>query len=68
MRNIKPLIGWLSANAIEKMIQNYLTEDFWLLGPSWPRAGDSRFVEQRLATAFEGINENLDPHDTQWTN
>ena len=57
---IEALNRMVEENVIEQMIQDYLPEHFWLLDPSWERAGDSLFVEQRVTTAFDVINENLD--------
>ncbi len=46
-------------NVIEKMIQEFLPEEFWLLDPSWERVNDKIHVEERVTTAFEQINEKL---------
>ena len=56
---IEALDRMVTENAIERMIQDYLPEHFWLLDPSWERAGDSLYVEQRVTTAFDKINEKL---------
>jgi hypothetical protein len=52
-------------NVYEKVIQEYLPEHFWLLDPSWERVSDYMYVEQRVTTAFDVINENLskEEHD-----
>ena len=60
---IEALDRMVAENAIEKMIQDYLPEHFWLLDPSWERAGDSLYVEQRVTTAFDEINEKLNPDE-----
>ena len=44
-------------NTIEKMIQDYLADNLWLLAPSWERAADAIHVEERVATAFKNIND-----------
>ena len=46
-------------NVLEKVIQEYLPEHFWLLDPSWERASDGMFIEQRVTTAFDEISEKL---------
>lgn len=56
---IEALYRMVEENAIEKMIQDYLPEHFWLLDPSWERAGDSLFVERSVTTTFDEINDNL---------
>ena len=56
---IEGLERMVEDNTIEKMIQNYLADNLWLLDPSWERAADGVYVEERVGTAFEKINENL---------
>ena len=56
---IEALDRMVDDNAIERMIQDYLPEHFWLLDPSWERAGDSLYVEQKVTTAFDEISEEL---------
>ena len=46
-------------NTIEKMIQNYLADNLWLLDPTWERATDIVHVEETVATAFKKINDKL---------
>ena len=46
-------------NTIEKMIQNYLADNLWLLDPTWERATDIVHVEQTVAAAFKEINNEL---------
>ena len=40
-------------NARERLLQEKLYENLWLLDPNWERATDSEFMEQRMATAFD---------------
>ena len=56
---IKGLERMVEENTIEKMIQNYLAGSLWLLDPSWERAADAVYVEERVATAFKEINDKL---------
>ena len=56
---INTLDKMVQENALEKMIQNYLAENLWLLEPSWERAADAVYVEQQVATAFKEINDKL---------
>ena len=46
-------------NVVEKMIQEFLPKEFWLLDPSWERVNDGLHVEERVTTAFKQINEKL---------
>ena len=59
LRVIEAFDRMVTENTIERMIQDYLPEHFWLLDPSWERAGDSLHVEQRVTTAFNKISERL---------
>ena len=56
---INTLDKMVQENALEKMIQNYLADNLWLLDPSWERAADAVYVEQQVATAFKEINDKL---------
>ena len=57
---IETLDKMVEENVYEKLIRDYLPEEFWLLDPSWERAKDSLYVEQKVTTAFDEINEELD--------
>ena len=52
-------------NVVEKVIQNHLYEHLWLLDPSWDRATETPFMEQRVRTEFEKLNANLSPEEEQ---
>lgn len=60
---IEALDRMVEENVVEKLIQDYLPEQFWLLDPSWERAKDALYVEQKVTTAFDKINEKLDPDE-----
>jgi len=56
---IKAFQNLVDENAKEKVLQEYLFKDLWLLDPSWDRATGSEFMESRLKA--EGvIVEDLD--------
>ena len=57
---IETLDKMVEENVYEKLIRDYLPEEFWLLDPSWERAKDSLYVEQKVTTAFDEISEELD--------
>ena len=56
---IETLDKMVDENVYEKLIRDYLPEEFWLLDPSWERAKDALYVEQKVTTAFDEINEKL---------
>ena len=55
LSTIKGLERMVEQNTLEKMIQDYLADNLWLLDPAWEGASEEIYVEQRVATAFEGI-------------
>ena len=55
LSTIKGLERIVEENTLEKMIQDYLADNLWLLDPAWEGASDAIYVEQRVATAFEGV-------------
>ena len=55
LSTIKGLERMVEENTLEKMIQDYLADNLWLLDPAWEGASEEIYVEQRVATAFEGI-------------
>ena len=59
LSTIKGLEKMVEENTIERMIQDYLADNLWLLDPSWERAADAVYVEQQVATAFKEINDQL---------
>lgn len=46
-------------NTLERMIQDHLAENLWLLDPTWERATDIVHVEETVAAAFKEINNEL---------
>ena len=65
---INTLDKMVQENALEKMIQNYLADNLWLLDPSWERAADAVYVEQQVATAFKEINDKLTEKEKRGAN
>ena len=55
LSTITGLERMVEENTLEKMIQDYLADNLWLLDPAWEGASEEIYVEQRVATAFEGI-------------
>ena len=60
---IEALNKMVEENALEKMVQGYLSDHLWLLDPSWERATDGLYIEQQVKTAFEEINAKLTPDE-----
>jgi len=50
---IRAFRGLVDENAKEKVLQEFLFKDLWLLDPSWERATGSEFMESRLRA--EGV-------------
>ncbi|MDO8589122.1 MAG: ATP-binding protein [Armatimonadota bacterium] len=50
---IRAFRGLVDQDAKEKVLQEFLFKDLWLLDPSWERATGSAFMESRLKT--EGV-------------
>ena len=59
LSTIKGLERMVEENTIERMIQDYLADNLWLLDPSWEGASDVIYVEQRVTAAFKKINDKL---------
>ncbi|MBD5220771.1 MAG: ATP-binding protein [Bacteroidales bacterium] len=57
---IRALSQSCDANAKERVLQQYIFDNLWLLNPSWERAtrGSER-LEQSVATEFDAITSNL---------
>jgi hypothetical protein len=55
---IDKLSGHLEDDVLERVLQDHLFENLWLLDPGWERATD-RKKEERIGAAFEAINEKL---------
>lgn len=60
---IEALNQMVEENALERMVQDYLCDHLWLLDPSWERATDALYIEQKVKTAFEGIKAQLTPDE-----
>jgi len=53
----------VSANAKEKLIQQYLFDHLWLLDPMWERATETPIMEQTVDKEFKRINAKLTPEE-----
>jgi hypothetical protein len=49
--------------ALEKVIQEHLYNQLWLLDPAWDRATETTFMEQQVKTAFDKIDSGLTPDE-----
>ena len=59
LSTIKGLERMVEQNTLEKMIQDYLADNLWLLDPSWEGASEPIYVEQRVTAAFKEVNDQL---------
>ncbi|WP_345461396.1 hypothetical protein [Nocardioides marinquilinus] len=55
---IEKLLAHFDDNALEKVLQDHLFENLWLLDPGWERATD-RKKEERIASSFADIDATL---------
>ncbi|NES13264.1 MULTISPECIES: ATP-binding protein [Micromonospora] len=58
LRVIDKLRAHMDENALERVLQEYLFENMWLLDPSWERATD-RAMEERIGRRFAEIRDQL---------
>lgn len=49
----------VSDGSLEKVIQDHLSKNLWLLDPSWDRSTELPVVEQAFKTQFKTINAGL---------
>ena len=59
---IEKLLAHLDDNALEKVLQDHLFENLWLLDPGWERATD-RKKEERIGSSFADIDATLKPEE-----
>lgn len=59
---IEKLLAHLDDNALEKVLQDHLFENLWLLDPGWERATD-RKKEERIGASFSDIDATLKPEE-----
>ena len=55
---IEKLRQHVDQNDLEKIVQQHLFENLWLLDPAWERAADHS-IEERVATAFQAVAAKL---------
>jgi len=46
-------------NALERILQEHLFKYLWLLDPSWDRATETAYMEERAMTEFSKVNAKL---------
>ena len=56
---IRKLTDLVDENAKERALQEHLYKHLWLLDPSWERATHTALMEQRVASALQGVYESL---------
>ncbi len=56
---IKKMQDVVSDGSLEKVIQDHLSKNLWLLDPSWDRGTEAPIVEQAFKTQFETIDAGL---------
>lgn len=56
---IKKMKDVVSDGSLEKVIQEHLSKNLWLLDPSWDRGTEVPVVEQAFKTQFETIDTGL---------
>lgn len=56
---IRKMQDVVSDGSLEKVIQDHLSKNLWLLDPSWDRGTEAPVVEQAFKTQFETINAGL---------
>lgn len=56
---IKKMKNVVDENALEKVVQQHLAQNLWLLDPSWDRGTGLPSVEEAIKTQFNIINASL---------
>lgn len=56
---IRKMQDVVSDDSLEKVIQEHLSKNLWLLDPSWDRGTEAPIVEQAFKTQFETIDASL---------
>ena len=56
---IKRFRDQIESNVLEKVIQEMLFNHLWLLDPTWDRATDATYMEERVETSFQTVSDNL---------
>ena len=56
---IKKLHDNVDSNVLEKLIQSHIYNHLWLIDPSWERASESSYLEERVTKAFDKITADL---------
>ena len=59
VRVVRALQEMVDEDTRERVIQEHVFDHLWLLDPSWERATATESMEQRVATAFKGVDANL---------
>ncbi len=64
LKVIRMLADKVGDDALERLIQEHLFQNLWLLDPSWERATSTEYMEQRVTTEFGKVDLSL-PEDVR---
>ena len=59
LRVIEKFRGLVDSNVLEKVLQQFIFKELWLLHPSWERAASNSRIEQSVQKEFDAINADL---------
>ena len=62
---IKKLKSVTDENALEKVVQEHLAQNLWLLDPSWDRGTELPAVEQTILKQLNAVNADLTPAEKE---
>lgn len=58
LKVIEALTTKVEENALEKVLQQHIYDNLWLLDPSWERATETPYMEKRIEKEFEAIRKD----------
>ena len=59
LRVIEQFRGLVDANVLEKVLQQFIFKELWLLHPSWERAASNSRIEESVQKEFDKIDAQL---------
>jgi len=62
---IRRFEGMVDGNEKEKVLQEHLFDNLWLLDPGWERAAGSERIEKRLKTEYRDFNPRLNDRESE---
>jgi hypothetical protein len=60
---VKKLHENVDSNVLERIIQEHIYKNLWLIDPAWERASESAYLEERVTTAFAKVTASLTPEE-----